>query len=116
MRVLSFIVNGTNIMQDPDCDFSGLFPGRETEIMAEFDFSPEWRNMIKVAAFWSVIGTEYPPRELIDGETCMIPIEALQKSAFKVQVLGKSKQKYIETAKITVHQSGGKNESSRRIT
>lgn len=116
MRLLRFIVSNDMIMRDPECDFSGLFPGRETEVMVEFDFSPEWNNMVKVAAFWSIIGTEYPPQKLVDGETCMIPVEALQRPAFKMQILGRNKHKYIETQKIIVHQSGGKHESSRRIT
>lgn len=108
MRVLRFIVNNNTIRQDPNCDFSGLFPGQEKEVMAEFEFSPEWKSGTKVAAFWSILGAEYPPQELIDGETCMIPIEALQRPAFKMQILGKHKGKRIETATITVYQSGGR--------
>lgn len=108
MRILKFIVNNDMIMQDPECDFSGLFPGRTKEIMAKFSFSPEWNNSIKVVAFWSVLGVEYPPQILNDGETCMIPVEALQRPVFKLQIFGKVKNKKLETTKLTVYQSGGK--------
>ena len=108
MRVLRFIVKGTTIMQDPDCDFSGLFPDRNNEVIAEFDFSKEWGNGIKVAAFYSLLGAEYPPQELMGDDTCMIPIEALQHYAFKMQILGKYNGKRVETNKIVIRQSGGK--------
>jgi hypothetical protein len=108
MRELSFIVNGKRITQDPNCDFSGMFPGREKHVIAKFVFSPEWKNFIKVAAFWSIAGAEYPPQALIDGETCMIPVEALNRPAFNVQILGKHRTDKIETNKLTIYQRGGK--------
>ena len=106
MRILSFIVNCKDVTQDPECDFSGLFPGREKTVMAKFTFSPEWNNSVKVAAFWSVIGAEYPPQLITEDETCMIPIEALQRPVFKIQVLGKTKNNKLETNKLTIYQSG----------
>lgn len=36
MRTLRFIVNDKNIKQDPTCDFSGLFPGKNSNVRAEF--------------------------------------------------------------------------------
>ena len=107
MRVLRFIVDGSNIIQDPSCDFSGLFPGSETCIKAEFAFSQEWTGMIKVAAFWSIIGSEYPPQILDDTNSCLIPNEALIRPAFKIQLLGKSAKTMIKTNNITVYQRGG---------
>lgn len=108
MRVLRFIVDDTTIRQDPDCDFSGLFPGRNDEVIAEFEFSKDWESMVKVIAFWSLLGAEYPPQELMGDDTCMIPVEALQRYAFKMQVIGKYKGKRKETNNITIRQSGGK--------
>lgn len=108
MRVLKFIVDGNSIKQDPDCDFTGLFPGKEDQIRAEFTFSKEWQKRVKVAAFWSIMGAEFEPQEIKDGESCMIPVEALQKVAFRVQVLGKHRGAKVETDKVTVYQSGGK--------
>ena len=108
MRTLEFIVNNKSIIRDPDCDFSGLFPGTEKFIMAHFSFSDEWKNSIKVAAFWSILGAEYEPQELKDGKSCMIPVEALARPAFKVQILGKKGRSIISTNKLTVYQGGGK--------
>lgn len=107
MRVLKFIVNGQTISQDPNCDFSGLFPNSNGYIQAKFSFSKEWENCMKVAAFYSNLGIEYPPRVLNNSNTCMIPVEVLRKSIFKVKVLGKSDEYNLETNKVTVHQRGG---------
>lgn len=108
MRVLKFIVDGKTIRQDPSCDFTGLFPGTETSVVAEFSFSPEWKTGVKVAAFWSMMGSEYPPQELKDGKSCMIPTEALKRAAFKVQIFGKPNGVTTSTDKMTVYQRGGK--------
>lgn len=107
MRVLKFIVDGQIIKQDPECDFNGLVPGSEGYLKAEFSFSPEWKNNAKVASFWSLMGKEYPPQELKDGKTCMIPVEALAKRVFKVGVMGKRLGVTITTNKVAVKQNGG---------
>lgn len=111
MRTLRFIVDGQIISQDPDCDFDNLVPGSEGYLQAEFIFSPEWSGCAKVAAFWSVMGREYPPQVLKDGKSCMIPPEALKGRKFKVQVIGKRNNAAaltITTDKVTVNQNGGK--------
>lgn len=108
MRTLKFIVEGQTIKSDPECDFSGLVPGTEGYLQAEFTFSKEWKSTPKVAAFWSIMGNEYPPQALKDGKTCMIPVEALKKAAFKVQVLGNIDGATVPTNKLTVYQKGGK--------
>lgn len=107
MRTLRFIVNGTTIEQDPSCDFSGLFPGRNPDIQVEFRFSPEWNNKVKVAAFWSMLDAEYQPQEIKDN-ICIIPPEALSRTAFKIQVLGKKGKNILTTNKLTIRQTGGR--------
>ena len=107
MRVLRFIVDGEKIYQDPLCDFGGLFPGRNYDVQAEFTFSSDWDNKTKVAAFWSIIGAEYEPQVLQDN-TCMIPPEALDRSAFKIQVLGKKGNSNISTNKLVILQTGAR--------
>lgn len=109
MRTLRFIVDGQLIKQDPSCDFSGLIPGSDGYLQASFTFSDEWNEMAKVAAFWSPLGKEYPP-QLLDGYySCRIPVEALARRTFKVQVLGKDANgKRLTTNKIEVTQNGGK--------
>lgn len=108
MRVLRFIVNGQTIEKDPNCDFSGLVPGSSGYLQAEFSFSPEWKGCRKVAAFYSMMGGEYPPQVLKDEQTCVIPAEACAKRGFKIKVLGKLGDFKIATDKVTVSQNGGK--------
>lgn len=108
MRVLRFIVDGTTIRQDPTCDFSGLFPGREEQMQAEFVFSPDWKSRTKVAAFWSILDKEFPPQVINDDGNCIIPIEALNKVVYKVQVIGRYKNTRIKTDCVTVYQSGNR--------
>lgn len=112
MRTLRFIVDDETIKNDPSCNFDGLFPGRNPDIKAEFMFSKEWDNTVKVAAFWSVLDNEYEPQVLIDN-CCNIPKEALARASFKIQVLGrKSKPAFnkatLSTNKLTIRQTGGK--------
>lgn len=108
MRTLKFIIDGQLIKPDPNCDFSGLIPGTEGYLQAEFSFSPEWANCVKVASFYSVLGDEFPPQVLTDGTRCMIPSEALKNRIFKIKVLGKRNNYKIQTNKIEVEQKGGR--------
>lgn len=107
MRTLKFIINEQIITQDPNCDFSNLVPGSEGYLKASFTFSPEWNDSVKVAAFWSPMGREYPPQIISDDNTCLIPIEALAKRTFFVQVIGKKKDLRLTTNKVKVSQNGG---------
>ena len=107
MKTLKFIVNGQDIALDPSCDISGLVPGTTGYVKAEFKFSPEWDNCVKVVGFYSNLGREFEPRVLKRGKTCEIPTEALKKSIFKIQVFGKRDDFAICTNKITIHQKGG---------
>ena len=108
MRVLKFIVHGKTLELDPTCDFSGLFPGREAEVKAVFSFSNEWTPAIKVVAFESVTGIEYTPQVLDDENSCFIPTEALARSVFKLQVIGKHAKTRFKTNTVRVYQRGGK--------
>lgn len=105
MRVLRFIVNGDTIAQDPSCDFSGLFPGRNPEVQAVFTFSNEWKTKVKVAAFWSTLDAEYDP-QILENDACVIPQDALNRPTFKIQVLGKRGKTFLSTNKLTVYQTG----------
>ena len=107
MRTLKFIIDKQIIKPDPKCDFSGLIPGTSGYLKAEFSFSSEWNGCNKVAAFYSVMGKEYPPQVLDDGKTCIIPEEALAGKMFKVRVIGKNEKQKITTNKLTVCQKGG---------
>ncbi len=107
MRILRFIVDGKTIKQDPTCDFSGLFPGKNPNVRAEFTFSSEWKNKVKVAAFWSILDKEFEP-QAIEDDGCIIPAEALAKPSFKIQVLGKKGSDRIDTNKLSILQKGGR--------
>lgn len=108
MRTLNFIVDKQIIRQDPSCDFSGLIPGSEGYIQAKFAFSPEWKDCAKVAAFYSMLGTEHDPQILEDGKTCMIPAEALKRRKFKIQIIGRGPTIKLTTNKIIINQNGGR--------
>lgn len=108
MRTLKFIVQNQIIEKDPDCDFDDLVPGTEGYLQASFSFSPEWNGCVKVAAFYSQMGTEYEPQILRDGKTCMIPSEALKRRIFKVQVIGQNSSKRLTTNRLAVNQNGGR--------
>ena len=108
MRTLKFIVKGQTISLDPRCDFDGLIPGTEGYLKAEFSFSPEWDNTKRVAAFFSNLGRELEPQIIKPDRTCMIPAEALEKSIFKVQVIGIKNAYKLSTNKVKVYQKGGR--------
>lgn len=108
MRTLKFIVDGQIIKQDPSCNFDDLVPGSEGYLKAEFSFSPEWVKFVKVAAFYSMMGKEYPPQILDENNTCMIPAEALKRRVFKVRVMGKGHKLKMPTNKVAISQNGGK--------
>ena len=108
MRKLRFIVDDQIIKPDPDCDFSNLVPGTEGYLQAEFEFTSHWNGCVKVAAFFSA-GQECPPQKLKNGKTCIIPAEACKNQYFKVQVLGRGKNRYkILTNTVIIDQNGGK--------
>lgn len=107
MRTLKFIVNDQRIEQDPNCDFSGLVPGTEEYLIAEFRFSKEWNGYTKVATFRSMLGKEHPPQLLKDGRTCVIPAEALKKRKFEIGVVGRRNKQKLLTHTVTVCQNGG---------
>lgn len=107
MRTLKFIVDGQIIVRDPNCNFDNLVPGSEGYLEAEFKFSKDWTDCVKVVAFWSK-DKECPPQELRADRTCIIPAEALRGRSFKVQVIGKKKDFKILTNKVEVQQDGGR--------
>lgn len=107
MRTLEFIIEGQSIRLNPDCDFDGLVPGTAGYLQAKFSFSPEWDECVKVAAFFSNLGREFPARVIKGDGICNIPAEALKKSIFKVQVIGQGSGKTLTTNKVKVYQRGG---------
>ena len=108
MRTLRFIVDGQTVKQDPTCDFSGLFLNKDSGVCAEFIFSSEWNDKIKVVAFWSILDKEYEPQALDNKNACIIPVEAFARASFKIQVLGIRGHERLTTNKLVVLQTGGK--------
>lgn len=106
MRTLKFIVDNQIMKADPNCDFKNLVPGTKDYLRAEFSFSPEWNGFTKVVGFWSAMGYEYEPQLLVDGKSCVIPVEAVQRREFKLQVLGKRGDLTQVTNKVKIIQNG----------
>ena len=108
LRTLKFIIDKQVLKQDPKCDFNDLVPGSEGFIQAEFSFSSDWDSYTKVVAFFSNLGEEYRPQILDKSLICSIPIEALKRRIFKLQIIGKKDDTIIRTNKVAVEQIGGK--------
>lgn len=108
MQTIKFHVSGANIEPVSARTPIKLFPGMTEPVRLEFTFSAEWEKRVKVAAFWSMMGNEYPPQPLQDGKSCIVPVEALQKAAFKVQILGKANGEKASTNRYTIYLKGGK--------
>lgn len=107
MRVLKFIVDKQIILPDPDCDFTGLVPGSKGYLRAEFRFSSDWANTVRVAQFTNNTG-ECTPKKLEDGRWCMVPDDAAEFRSFSISILGKSQNLYLTTNSTTVVQNGGR--------
>lgn len=117
IRTLKFIVEGQCIKHDLLCDFSGVIPGSEGHLKAEFQFSPEWAGRDKAAAFWSASGRKYPSVALSDDDSCIIPQEALQTRTFKVQIIGTTEDgATIPTNRLPVFQSEASSQSNSGVT
>lgn len=107
MKTLRLQVRDQILDYTPNFSVDGLYPGMKEPVRLEFDFSEPWKSMVKVAAFYSPLGNEYPPIALKDGKSCIIPEEALAKTSFKVQILGKRDGEPVFTTKCTVYLKGG---------
>ena len=112
MKTIKFVVNGQNIELDTGVNTDSLVPGTEDYVNAEFRFSPDWRSYTKIAAFYSMLGREYRPSIIVhdvvtDTYSCDIPVEALAKRRFKIQIQGKRGDTKLITNKFTVSQNGG---------
>lgn len=101
MRTLKFTVDAQSIRPSPGCDFSGLVPGTEGYLQAEFSFSPEWDGCRKAAAFYK-LGEEYAAP--LVNNVCVIPAEALTWKTFGVAVAGVREGYRIQTGKIDIRQ------------
>ena len=106
MKNLKFKVDGNRVTVDPACNSGDLLPRMTEPVRLEFTFSPEWERRVKVAAFWSMTGWEYPPQVLSDGKSCIVPVEALRNEAFRVQIIGKQNGEKSSTSKYTVFLKG----------
>lgn len=106
MRTLKFIVDKQIIKEDPNCNFDNIVPGTAGYLKAEFSFSEEWDNTVKVVGFYRN-GNECPPQELKDGKSCTIPAEALKGRKFGIEILGKNNDVRLTTNMIEIVQNGG---------
>lgn len=110
LRLLKFIVNGQIIEKDPSCDFDNLVPGSDGYLQAEFKFSSDWKDTVKIASFYSSLGKEYEAQFIEFGKICKIPAEALKRRTFKIAVTGYARTggTTIKTNRLAVCQNGGK--------
>ena len=105
MRSLKFNVSGQIVSPDQSCDFTGLVPGTEGYLKAEFSFSEEWNGCGKIGEFRRYVTSEPVSVKLV-GDACVIPAEALKGEAFKVSVIGIRRGFRIQTNMTEVRQDG----------
>lgn len=105
MRILQFIVNGQKIEKNPSCDFSFIVPGSSGYLFAEFGFSDEWADKMKVAEFRKDPNSECFSKKIINGR-CEIPSEVLDGYMWCVKVVGKKQDVILPTNTISVRQGG----------
>ena len=101
MRLLKFNINAQHISKDPDCDFGKIVAGTSNYLRAQFTFSPEWQDCVKVASFWRG-GKEHAV--ILKGDECDIPPEALSGITFGVTVIGQKDKYRITTDRVLVRQ------------
>ena len=105
MRTLRFQVRSQQISPDPDCDFAGIVPGTAGYLQAEFSFSSEWQDTVKVAEFRRFETSECYPVKIVNGR-CMIPSEVLTGKTWLLDVVGKRGDMILTTNKCKVRQEG----------
>ena len=104
MRTLRFMIQGQRLTKAQGCDFSGLVPGTEGYLKAEFEFDSEWDGCKKAASFFRDGDKEFAT-PIINNE-CVIPAESLTRIKFSVSITGIRKEFKITTNKIDVLQGG----------
>ena len=104
MRTLRFIVEGLSLKKDPQCDFSGIVPGTQGYLRAEFKFNHDWVGCEKMAVFSRTDVGDIPVR--IVNNACMIPDEILSRRSFKLQVIGVRPGLRLPTNTLEVKQDG----------
>ena len=109
MRTLKFVVDKRNLTIDPSCDLDGMFPAPNQVMEAEFSFSSDWDDKVKVVGFNSVLGKEFEPQILDEYDCCRIPSEALELPVFRMRVLGRDRKTKVTTNTLSVYQKGTKN-------
>lgn len=95
MRELIFDVTGQRILQNKDCDFSGIVAGSEGYLKAKFNFlTDDWDGCKKVVAFYKM-SFEYGEDGFDEHAVCLdadnacdIPVEVLKGDMFALKVVG----------------------------
>lgn len=106
MRTLKFNIDGQVLKLDPECDLSGLVPGTEGYLQAEFNFSNDWAGTTKTVQFFRGYGG-YAKAGLKDGKSCMIPASAAKGRKFDIRVVGEKRGSTLITNRVTIVQDGG---------
>lgn len=104
MHRLLFNVNENKLSIDPQSDSTGISKlwKNNTDVLAEFKFSSEWDDTVKVAKFTRG-DTEFTPKVLDHGSVCAIPFEAMNSKFFRLCIIGKSNSKELKTNTIIVN-------------
>lgn len=103
MRTLKFNINGQLLEQDSKCDFDGIIIGTSNYLDAEFSFSDEWNDTVKVAEFRNHFNNETPISVPIKDNRCIVP-DVTDTIAWRVCVVGKRGNVKLTTNNVRVMQ------------
>ena len=100
MRVLKFKVDKQRLKKGGD--FSHIIAGSKGYLRASFDFSEDWGECKKVAAFYDSKMNEHAVA-IINGE-CSVPDEVTDSNKFYVRVVGSGEDYRVKTGLFMVRQ------------
>lgn len=107
MRTLELTVTDKNeieyivAMRDPVLNRSNI--GLPMRI--KINFPSEWDRAAKVMAFYTREHKECTP-QVIENDSCIVPLEALKDLVFFVEILGKKNGKTMKTNRASIYQNG----------
>ena len=91
MQTLTFCVERDRIKKHSTFDGDTLYLDPKEPIQIRFIFSPDWDEYpLKVVGFYNRKREELTPQVLLDENTCVLPVEALDDGIFYIKILGQN--------------------------
>ena len=105
MRTLQFIVDGQNLIKDPNCDFENIVKGSHNYLSCWFSLSRDWSGC-KVAVSFLKNEKEIDA-VMLENYCCMVPNKVSELQSFYIKLVGVRKDGYkIVSKKCYIRQGG----------